>query len=164
MTAARLVASLGLVLLCACAPRHALLGSHVEALAREDPSLETIRVYPTSRLVRVEGSRRQILARGTPGKIVAQTVSNGASAVWVTFDPNCDEAECAFGFVESEDGRYRLFRPPNGEGDVYLRRQATRHRMEQGHLRAPSDANEVYHLGDRSVGLELKGEPPESHG
>ena len=69
--------------------------------------------------------------------------------LWVIFDPRCSEPACAYGFVQTEDGRYRLVAIPPLAGHkpnppVYRGLKWKRRLMTKGKLASLAEANEVY--------------------
>jgi hypothetical protein len=154
------------------------------AEARETESLANLRVYPSnrtisnydepalrtvvvSREIRQTSSRKRnkrILRRNTSGAIVGEDLLNGQKLLYVTFDRQCSEPGCAYGFVQLEDARYVLVHAPEREGfappKVYRSLVLERHRMKIGHVRSLSDANRVFKLERRNrspvVFLEVK--------
>lgn len=166
-----------------CARRLKLADVDLEE-ARETESLDKLRVYPSNRMISNydepalrtvvvsreirQSSRRKrnkrILRRNTSGAIVGEDLLNGQKLLYVTFDRNCSEPTCAYGFVQLEDARYVLVHVPEREGyapaKVYRSLVLKRHRMKQGHVRSLSDANQVYKLERRNrspvVFLEVK--------
>ncbi len=93
---------------------------------------------------------RRPINRHKSGVIVAEDLRNGAPQLWVSFSRTCREIECAYAFVQTEDGRYRLAELPTRwdgeETTVYRSCVIKRHQMKLGKLRALSDANAVYRL------------------
>lgn len=176
-----------MVLLCAtgsgCARRLKLADVDL-AEARETESLDKLRVYPSNRMIsnydepalrtvvvsreiRQRSSRKRnkrILRRNTSGAIVGEDLLNGARLLYITFDRQCSEPGCAYGFVQLEDARYVLVHVPEREGfappKVYRSLVLKRHRMTPGQVRSLSDANRVFKLQRRRralvVFLEVK--------
>jgi hypothetical protein len=172
-----------IVALSACAARYQLLDEDLDE-ARGQQSLERLRVYPShrtisaydeptsgtitvSRQIRERSTRdrrKRILTIDTSGAIVGQELLNGAALLWITFDRSCVEPGCAYGFVQTEDGRYRLVHVPERDGyaapKVYRGWVGKRRQMKRGHLHALSEANTVYRFERRSrprtVFLEVK--------
>ncbi|MBK8236754.1 MAG: hypothetical protein IPK74_14480 [Deltaproteobacteria bacterium] len=179
-------ACLGLSLLVgssACAARYQLRDADLRE-AREQDSLGRLRVYPSNRLVSVydeDASRtvtvsseirqrtnrlkyERVLSTQIDGAIVEEAELNGVPLLWVTFDRGCLEAACAYGFVRTEDGRYRLLHVPEREGfqapKVFRGCTLRRHRMSRGNLHALAEANQVYRYvrrrGPKTVFLEVR--------
>jgi hypothetical protein len=152
-----------------CARRLKLADVDLEE-ARQAESLDKLRVYPSNRtisnydepaLTTVVVSReikqrsnrerqKRILRRNTSGAIVGEDLLNGQKRLWVTFDRQCSDPTCAYGFVQLEDMRYVLASVPEREGyapaKVYRSLVLKRHRMKIGQVRSLSDANRVYKL------------------
>ena len=113
-----------------------------------------------------KGRLRVLLGRNLVGLIVDEDLRNGARRLWVAFDRSCRDAKCAFGFVQTEDGRYRLVdlpvRDDYEESSVYRSCVMKRQELKPGKLRALSDANAVYRLErkrkkrPKTVFLEVK--------
>jgi hypothetical protein len=182
---ARLWATLGLVLAVASgfAVRLKLADVDLEE-ARQSEALGKLRVYPSNRTISnydepalrtvvvsreiKQSSRRErqkvILRRNTSGAIVGESLLNGQKLLHITFDRQCSEPGCAYGFVQLEDARYVLVTVPEREGyapaKVYRSLVLKRHRMKQGQVRSLADANKVYKLQRRRralvVFLEVK--------
>ena len=183
--AVRSWAAMGLVLAVAsgCAVRLKLADVDLEE-ARQTESLGKLRVYPSNRTIMnydepalrtvvvsreiKQSSRRErnkvILRRNTSGAIVGESLLNGQKLLHVTFNRQCAEPACAYGFVQLEDARYVLVQVPEREGyapaKVYRSLVLKRHRMKQGQVRSLADANKVYKLQRRRralvVFLEVK--------
>ena len=171
--------------LCACAARH-ILSDRRLAEAEAGGAGDVLRVYVSHRTITVydrgvideKTVRKQIderklkdrlkvkLGRNDSGVLVEEELKNGERLLWIGFDRRCRQRACAFGFVHTEDGRYRLVQLPerDGYGKPYVYRSVKikRHKMRPGRLRALSDANEVYELkrrrkrSNRTVFLEFK--------
>ena len=183
--AVRSWAAMGLVLAVAsgCAVRLKLADVDLQE-ARQTESLGKLRVYPSNRTIMnydepalrtvvvsreiKQSSRRErnkvILRRNTSGAIVGESLLNGQKLLHVTFNRQCAEPACAYGFVQLEDARYVLVQVPEREGyapaKVYRSLVLKRHRMKQGQVRSLADANKVYKLQRRRralvVFLEVK--------
>lgn len=186
--ALQLASVLMATVLCACSARYKLSDPLLNDARRADAmeslyplvSNRTILIYERSEggetqlgsVVR-ERNRgrklRRVLSRRDEGVIVGETTKNGAPWLWVSFDRNCAVAECALGFVRSENGRYHLaslpavagFRPPLAYRTLIM----NRHELHLGKLASLTDANPVYRLDrkrkkktHRSVFLELRKE------
>jgi hypothetical protein len=167
----------------ACAARYQLRDAELKE-ARDQQSLGRLRVYPSNRTVSVYDEdadksvtvsseirqrtsrvrRKRILKLSTEGAIVGEDQLNGAPLLWVTFDGQCMEPACAYGFVRTEDGRYRLVHVPERVGfappKVHRGIAVKRRRMTRGNLRALAEANAVYRVlrrsGPKTVFLEVK--------
>lgn len=101
-----------------------------------------------------ESSRRDLriveTSRRTMGQIIEIAQRNGQPLLWVTFDRACRAPECAYGFVQTEDKRFRLMEVPKlsgySEPTVYYRKERETRRMQKGKLASLAEANEVYLL------------------
>jgi len=178
-----LLAALGLS---GCAQRR-LLTNQVLDEARKQKSVEQLRAYVSNRTIasydqrlleerrmgrevvdRSERRRlRRTLGRQQRGKIIKVDKLNGQTLLWVSFERTCQSPDCAFGFVSTEDERYRLVQAPVRSGyeapSMYRGVATKRQKMAKGKLKALSDANAVYKLNRKrkrkrhlSVILELK--------
>lgn len=106
------------------------------------------------------------IRRNDVGLIVDHDHVNGAHRLWVSFSPSCREIACAYGFVQTEDGRYRLATLPEREDfesvKVYRTWEMDRQELKLGKIRSVSDANPVYRLErkrkkrPKTVFLEVK--------
>lgn len=113
-----------------------------------------------------KGRLRRPIGRNAVGLIVDEDIRNGARRLWVTFSRSCREVKCAYGFVQTEDGRYRLVDLPEREdyekSSVYRSCVMKRQELKVAKLRALSDANAVYRLDrkrkkrPKTVFLEVK--------
>jgi hypothetical protein len=171
VTAVMATALLGLS---GCARRFYLEPKELEKVQTE-AGVQPLRVYTHRKLIAIydesdkdetfrvereikESARNQqvkkIITRNTAGLILKIDESNGMPLLWVTFDPSCTEVDCAFGFVQAEDGRYRLHTVPKREG--YEDARAFRHcvwkkrRLKPGKMSSLAEANEVYLVKKRN--------------
>lgn len=145
VVAALLVASPG------CASRRALHEGDLAGTANPQ-AREQVRVYPSDRMVTVyeqspgadeadptQQMLKVVVGRDTAGAIVGEDDRDGRRRLWITFDPTCREAECAFGFVESDDGGYVLADAPSREGFeapvTYVGSTSERNRLDTGGAR-----------------------------
>lgn len=113
-----------------------------------------------------KGRLRRPIGRNATGLIVDEDLHNGARRLWISFSRTCREKDCAYGFVQTEDGRYRLMTLPERDdydkASVYRGCVIDRHELKPGKLRALSDANAVYRLErknkkrPKTVFLEVK--------
>jgi hypothetical protein len=184
-------ASLGLLALAValgasgCAKRYRLNPTELERVKTE-AGVQPLRVYTNKRLVSLYDEAnvadqfkvqrkitesedkdriKDLITKNTAGLILAIEELNGAPLLWVTFDPSCREADCAYGFVETEDKGYRLVvvpevpgfeKPRSFRGIVWKKR-----RLRLGKLSSLAEANEVYLVKKRNgkiltVDLEVK--------
>jgi len=170
----------------ACAPPHYLGPADLADIRAEDPELHAIRVFVSAKFIaiyerdlgedyaidRAQGSVTNTLAarrieipigRDIPGAILLREREHERTILWITFDPECHERSCAYGFAETDDALYRLFQPPIIEGYdepfVYRRRVARRTRMKRTKVYARSRSMPVYFRTRgmiASIALELK--------
>ena len=98
------------------------------------------------------------------GAVVATTTLHDMPVLWVSFDPACIDASCAFPFVALEDRRFVLLGAPELPGraapNVYRRRVADRTLMTPTKVGSLADANPVLALERRGqhhlIELEIK--------
>jgi len=101
-----------------------------------------------------ESSRRDLriveTTRRTMGQIIEIAERNGQPLLWVTFDRTCRSPDCAYGFVQTEDKRFRLLEVPALPGyavpAVFYGRDSDKRRMQPGKLASLAEANEVFLL------------------
>ena len=136
---------------------------------RPRPALAKLRVYLSSRLrsyyaqqevevdytvdthkVRERGAHRprvRRINRGAAGMIVAEDSQGDMRRLWVTFSTTCEQANCAYGFVETELDRYSLVAVPTletyKEPRSYRRARLRRNLLRLSRQRSLSEANEV---------------------
>jgi outer membrane lipoprotein SlyB len=169
-----------------CANRQLVTSSVMRDIQARDPKLTKIRVYPAVTFVvvhtkalgddvRVSGQAGTVredirgrrveveVNRTRPGAIVAVETLEGQPALWVTFDDECTVRDCAFGFVRTEDGKYRLFHVPllpgYSEPAVFRKRIAPNKAMEKTRIFSKSKGASVYFTmrGQiASIALEVK--------
>jgi hypothetical protein len=122
--------------LCGCAQRFALTPGELERVQTE-AGVQPLRVYTSKKLLnfypyssvsksfKVEREiqeqalgqvERFVVTKDTSGLILKIGELNGAVALWVTFEPECQKPECAYLFVQTDDKRYRLHQVPPREG------------------------------------------------
>jgi hypothetical protein len=160
---ATLVATAGL----GCARRLPLTPTEL-AKVQTEAGIQPLRVYTSDKLlalsafeqknqqydvnkVIVESERtaadKYVVSRNDSGLILKIGEQNGATALWVTFDPRYPKPEDALLFVQTEDGRYRLHSVPKRVGftepTVYHRSANKRRRMKLGKMRSLAEANDV---------------------
>lgn len=166
----------GAVLLCAlalasgCAKRFDLVPTELDKVQSEaEKDLKALSVYTSKRLVTTwtegqvdqqfdvskgdiqEGSARQrlknVVPKSVPGRIIKIEELNGMPLLWVTFDSSCDDSDCAFGFVQTEDKLHRLFQAPTLEGYGPPKNHhaclSKRRVMKLGKMKSLSEANDV---------------------
>lgn len=88
-----------------------------------------------------------LFRRNDPGLILKIGEQNGATALWVTFDPRYPKPEDGYLFVQTEDGKYRLHAAPQRAGYkkpvVYINRKSDRRRTKLGKMKSLAEANDV---------------------
>jgi len=174
-----------IVLLGGCARREYLSSDVLAEVQRRDPKLELLRVYPSTKFVTfyakelgrdlgvgsqgaVEtGYRAQRVEipfdKDLPGAIVAVDTHEGQPLLWVTFDQQCRDKQCALGFLLSQDSLFRLVHVPPFRGfeppEVYRRRVAERRLMRKSRIYTKAKGLPVY-LTTRgptaSIALQIK--------
>jgi len=172
--------------LTACAPREYLTPRGLADIQARDPSLQMIRVYASAKFIAVysrglgeaydierrqgavvntfEARRIEIpITRKLLGAILELERRNDRLLVWVSFDSECREQSCAFAFIETEDGLYRLYQTPvienYAEPFVYRKRISRRKRMKKTKVFSRSRSEPVYFTTrgiTASVALEIK--------
>jgi len=151
-----------------CAKRFALEQKELERVQSE-AGVQPLRVYTSERLVttwveaqkneqfEVDRQIREASARLRIKNVTAKTDSglilkieelNGMPLLWVTFSAQCNEPKCAFGFVQTEDGLYRLFKSPPLEGyadpaNYYKWLWKKSRLMKLGKMKSLGEANDV---------------------
>lgn len=151
-----------------CARRYALTPKELERVQTE-AGVQPLRVYTHRRLMTVydEADRdetfrvqrdiiesssgekyRKKITRNTAGLILKIEESNGMPLAWVTFDPGCTTVDCAWGFVQGEDGLFRLMVVPTREGfkpgRAFSRIEWKKRRLRPGKMKSLAEANDVY--------------------
>lgn len=153
-----------------CAKRLALEPKELEKVQGAGAEgLDSLRVYTSERLVTtwVEGNVNEqfevdreirqasarlriknVTATSDSGLILKIEELNGMPLLWVTFSASCREPACAFGFVQTEDGLYRLFKSPPLEGYAepanYYKWLWKKYRvMKLGKMKSLGEANDV---------------------
>ncbi len=174
----RIAAALLLLALVAsgCARRLDLTPAELSRIETRDGDLKTIRVFPNKKLlseyaqdevaqtyevnkrkVTERGAYRpleRIIARKTPGKVVARTELNGMPVLWVAYDKGCEDTTCAYGFVLTELGRYMLYQVPDRKGfqtpNNFRRNKFKRNKLKMTKQRSLAEANEVFAVTRKS--------------
>lgn len=153
---------------------------------RSDPSLSKLRVYPSSDFIVVYGraltndlsvsgragtvdteyraERVEIpVSRSRPGIIVDMDTHDNAARAWVSFASSCATKDCAFGFIQGVDGRFRLAQVPVQPGYsapiVYRKRISPRKVMEPTTLYSKTKTTSIYFTrrgASLPVALEIK--------
>lgn len=152
-----------------CSNRLALNPKELEQVRDKVGDVSGLRVYVSKRLVtiydeadvdqsfevdkeiRLQSDRQElknVLTKKISGKIIKTDDSNGMPLLWVTFDASCNEADCAFGFVQNEDGLFRLIQAPPLEGysdpKNYYRCLTKRRIMKLGKMKSLGEANDIF--------------------
>jgi hypothetical protein len=169
-TLGALALSAGLLTTTSCAKRLILTPGEYERIEKREMAVEDLRVYVGKKLVvlyeleddaatyKVEKTIktsaeqnlvRVIIDKNTKGLILDTEDKNGAPLLWVTFNSRCKDKDCAFGFVQTEDGVFRLTSVPERDGykkpRVYYKREKNeKKRMALGKLRSLAEKNDVY--------------------
>lgn len=120
-----------------CAKRLQLSPAEFERIDKQEQAVEDLRVYVSKKLVLVYEATddnkdyqvdkditvssdqrllRVIIAKNTRGVILDADEKNGAPLLWVTFNSRCKDKDCAYGFVQTEDGVFRLTVIPERDG------------------------------------------------
>jgi len=162
--------------LAGCVRRFDLTPGELERIQGLDADYEELRVYPKRLLisdypevtesVTRDVTRRKVVERGAKkprerkihrrdqGKVLAVDTLNGMPRLWVSFYSDCAEAACAYGFVETEHGRYSLVSVPELEGykepRSFRRNRLKRNRLKRMRLRSMVEINEVMAARRRS--------------
>jgi len=131
-------------------PLRVYVNKTMVALYPRDRGQQQFNVHGSIRASSRKDLRIVETTRRTMGQIVEISERNGQPLLWVTFDRACRAPECAYGFVQTEDKRFRLLEVPNAAGygtpTVYYRRERDKLRMQKGKLASLAEANEVYLL------------------
>lgn len=163
-----LALALGLLTSSGCARRLELTPGEFERIDKQEQATEALRVYVSKRLIVVyEADERDakyqvdrtintsqdrqllrvIISRGTMGQIIDTEDRNGAPLLWVTFSSRCKEKDCSYGFVQTEDGVFRLTVVPERDGylapKVYFRNEPKK-QMALGKLKSLAEKNSVF--------------------
>ena len=159
-----------------CARRLDLTPAELSRIETRDGDLKTIRVFPNRKLLSLyredevaqtyEVNKRKvtergayrplerIIARKTPGKVVARTELNGMPVLWVAYDKDCADTTCAYGFVLTELGRYMLYQVPDRKGfqtpNNFRRNKFKRNLLKMTKQRSLAEANEVFAVTRKS--------------
>ncbi len=97
------------------------------------------------------GSEEKIehrIKRSRRGKIIKIDELNGRTILYVTFASRCGDPKCAYGFVETDDGKYRLNKlPERSEGyhaSVWRSCVWKKRKMSMGKRASLAEPNEVW--------------------
>jgi hypothetical protein len=169
-----------------CAPREYLTPGGLGEITSLDPRLEMVRVYPSKKLLvvyerslgqgydieRTQGAIQQqqkgrrievSIPRKLRGAILEVERRPEGTVLWVTFDAQCTNRGCAYGFAETDDALYRLYEVPGIQGyaepSVYRGQISRRRRMARTKVFSRSRSVPVYFTTrglTASVALEIK--------
>lgn len=165
----------------ACARRLDLTPAELTRIKDKDPELKIVRVFPKKKLISIyhessvnqtfDVSKRKITERGayrpleviigrnTPGKVVATTELNGMPVMWISFDNDCEDTQCAYGFALTELERYSLIKVPDRENyetpESYRRNTFKRNKLRYTKQRSLAEANEVFAVVRQRTGKVL---------
>jgi hypothetical protein len=162
-----LALSVGLLSSTGCARRFSLTPQEYERIEKREQATEALRVYASKKLVVLyeleddaatytvdktittsseQNLLRVIIAKNTKGLIIDAEDSNGAPLLWVTFNSRCKDKDCAFAFVQTEDGVFRLHSAPAREGykapKVFFKSE--KKQMKLGKLKSLAEKNDVF--------------------
>lgn len=165
----------------ACARRLDLTPAELARIQEKDAELKTLRVVPNKKLISIyressvnqsyDVSKRKITERGayrplerivgknTPGKVVATTELNGMPVMWISFENQCEDTACAYGFALTELDRYTLIKVPDREKYEppvsHRRNKFKRNILRFTKQRSLAEANEVFAVVRRRSGKVL---------
>ncbi|EDM78079.1 hypothetical protein PPSIR1_23719 [Plesiocystis pacifica SIR-1] len=163
-----LALSLGLSTTTGCAKRLRLTPAEFERIDKQEQAVDDLRVFVSKKLIVIyeeagddedydvnktitesneDNLLKVIIAKNTRGVIVDTDQKNGAPLMWVTFTSSCKDKDCAYGFVQAEDGVFRLAVMPEREGYKPPRAYYINHpkrQMEPGKLKSLAEKNDVY--------------------
>jgi hypothetical protein len=162
-----LALSVGLLVNTSCAKRLVLTPAEFERIEKRERATEELRVYVSKKLVVVyelsddaatyevdktintsseQNILRVIIDKSTKGVIIDSEEKNGAPLLWVTFNSKCKDKNCAFSFVQTEDGVFRLNSVPDRDGykkpKVYFKNE--KNDMKLGKLKSLAEKNDVF--------------------
>jgi hypothetical protein len=91
---------------------------------------------------------RIVLTRNTGGLVVDEDTSNGQPRLWVSFEPDCLQRECAWEFVLSEVEHEGFFLKSYPDKDGYRKRVhrrtgTKRNRLRPGRYESLAEPNEI---------------------
>jgi len=128
-----------------------------------DAQNEQYSVQKTIRETKTKTGYDGLITKNDSGLILKIGEQNGATALWVTFDPRYPKPEDGLLFVQTEDGKYRLHHVPTRAGYKppvnYVGRISDKRRLKLGKMRSLAEANEVLLLKKRNgkiVTIELQ--------
>ena len=162
-----LALSAGLISVSGCAKRLQLTPAEFERIEKREQAVDALRVYVSKKLVIIyeedddseeykvnknitesseERRLKVIISKGTKGLIMDTDDKNGAPLLWVTFSDSCKDKDCAYGFVQTEDGVFRLAIIPKREGYkdpmAYYKRE--KKPLKPGKLKSLAEKNDVF--------------------
>lgn len=162
-----LALSVGLGASTGCAKRLELSPAEFERIDKQEQATEDLRVYVSKKLVVIyeedvdsedydvnktivesseENRLKVIISRSTKGLILSTDEKNGAPLLWVTFSTRCEDKDCAYGFVQTEDGVFRLAvlpdRPGYKEPKPYFKTEKKPLKLNK--LKSLAEKNDVY--------------------
>jgi hypothetical protein len=113
--------------------------------------------------IRLRGAYRPfiaIISRNVPGMVIDEDTYNGMRRLWVTFDPDCLDRTCAYGFVYTGPlDRFSLVDVPEvadyKEAVSYRRLRMRRNLMRHQKQRSLAEINEVLAVKRRRTGKVL---------
>lgn len=169
------------VTMSACARRLDLTPAELKKITDKDAELKTLRVFPDKKLISsyreaavnqsYDVSKRKVTERGafrplevivgknTPGKIVATTELNGMPVMWISFDNECEDTACAYGFALTELDRYTLIKVPDRDKyetpESFRRNTFKRNQLRHTKQRSLAEANEVFAVVRKRSGKVL---------
>jgi hypothetical protein len=157
-----------------CAKRYPLTPDELQRVGTESRE-QNLRVYTNKRLIGLydeadvqeqyqvqkkireasdQDRLKEVITNNTAGLILEQSERNGAPLLSVTFDPSCRTPACAYGFVQTETGHFRLVTVPprEGYGDPRSYRACVwkKRRLHKGKLNSLAEANEVFLVKKRN--------------
>jgi len=162
-----LAVSVGLLASTGCAKRLKLTPSEFERIEKREQATEDLRVYVSKKLIVMyeleddaatykvdktintsseQNLLRVIIAKNTKGLIIDSEDRNGAPLLWVTFNSRCKDKDCAFGFVQTEDGVFRLHSAPRREDYQSPKShfKSEKKAMKLGKLKSLAEKNDVF--------------------
>lgn len=162
-----LALTVGLLANTSCARRLTLTPGEFERIEKREQATEDLRVYVSKKLVVLyeleddaatyevdktintsseQNLLRVIIAKNTKGLIIDTEDRNGAPLLWVTFNSKCKDKDCSFGFVQTEDGVFRLHSVPERDGykkgKAYFKNE--KKQMALGKLKSLAEKNDVF--------------------
>lgn len=176
-----LVLTLTALLGSACARRLNLTPAELAKITDKDPELTTLRVVPNKKLISIyressvnqsyDVTKRKVTERGayrplevtlgrsTPGKVVSTTELNGMPLMWISFENECEDTACAYGFALTELDRYSLIKVPDKDKfDTpvsHRRNKFKRNKLRHTKQRSLAEANEVFAVVRKRSGKVL---------